>query len=486
MCEAPDETQFMTKKPSIITTERKCMKCEENAVLVIRIDDAFCRNCFVHYMTHKFRSAIGKGRLILYDEKVLLAYSGGHSSCAMLHLVQQGFLEHVHKKLRFFPHLVHIDEGAVTNQDLEERLCDYKEITSKLQSTGIPYDVVYLERVMSLDSEQLTKKPANSTIENCSGTKKEVRKTSGPVSDDSSTTEGCPCDRDMSNGMESLDINGLAGSLKKLLESAKTLTTKEDLLWQLRHQLLIEVARQRGCTKIMLADSGTLVSIRILANIAQGRGAALPLDTGFVDGRHGDINFVRPLKEFTKKEIVLYNKFHDVKSTFIPSLTTKVGSGASINLLTEEFVNALQEGFPSTISTICRTGEKLGTEGNSSQNKCLICKAPLDTSVPQASALNATNFSLSLSSTCKRTMSSKQPSSDDQCCGEGDGGCHGNTVNKIDMKDIEGLLCYGCRVTIRDVTDLNLLPSQIKAEVEKTIRRSKMKEEIEDFLLPDD
>ncbi|XP_033101545.1 cytoplasmic tRNA 2-thiolation protein 2-A-like [Anneissia japonica] len=496
MCEvsSSDDSQFMTKKSSISTTGRKCMKCEEKAVLLIRINDAFCRNCFIQYMTHKFRSAIGKGRLILYDEKVLLAYSAGHSSCAMLHLVQQGFLEHVHKKLRFIPYLAHIDEGAVTDQTADQRTARRQEIASRLQNTGIPFDIVSLEKVMSLmDGEYLTEEPIDlisSHNESSSDTKEaQVGDTCSQSSDPAtSSVAGCACADDLSNQMASLGINGLAGKLRKLIESTKTLTAKEDLLWRLRNQLLVKVARQRGCSKIMLADSGTLVSVRILANISQGRGAALPLDTGFIDRRLGDIAFIRPLKEFTKKEIVLYNNFHNVQSMFVPSLTTKAGSEASINLLTEEFVNGLQADFPSTVSTICRTGEKLGTDGSLSQDICLLCKASLDTSVPEASALNATNFSLSLSKTCRSKMARSQPSSGNQkqCCGEGDGSCQSNKISKITMEDVESHLCYGCRVTIRDVTDVNLLPTHLTAAVEKTARRSKMKEEIQEFLLPDD
>jgi cytoplasmic tRNA 2-thiolation protein 2 len=43
----------------------------------------------MHYAIHKFRSAFGKNKVVGYKEKVLLAFSGGASSRAMLHLVTE-------------------------------------------------------------------------------------------------------------------------------------------------------------------------------------------------------------------------------------------------------------------------------------------------------------------------------------------------------------------------------------------------------------
>ena len=48
-----------------------------------------CRNCFEAYCTHKFRMSFGKNRLVRDGEKALVAFSGGLSSTAMLHLVQE-------------------------------------------------------------------------------------------------------------------------------------------------------------------------------------------------------------------------------------------------------------------------------------------------------------------------------------------------------------------------------------------------------------
>jgi len=47
------------------------------------------RHCFLTRATHKFRSEFGKSRLVRDKEKVLVAFSGGPSSSAMVHLIEQ-------------------------------------------------------------------------------------------------------------------------------------------------------------------------------------------------------------------------------------------------------------------------------------------------------------------------------------------------------------------------------------------------------------
>ena len=46
-------------------------------------------SCFLARATHKFRSAFGKSRLVRDRERVLVAYSSGRASSAMVHLIEQ-------------------------------------------------------------------------------------------------------------------------------------------------------------------------------------------------------------------------------------------------------------------------------------------------------------------------------------------------------------------------------------------------------------
>lgn len=47
---------------------------------------------------------------------------------------------------------------------------------------------------------------------------------------------------------------------------------------------------------------------------------------GFSDLRFGDIVIVKPMRDYSAKEIAFYNRMFSVPSVFIPSLETKVSS----------------------------------------------------------------------------------------------------------------------------------------------------------------
>lgn len=96
---------------------------------------------------------------------------------------------------------------------------------------------------------------------------------------------------------------------------------------------------------------------------------------------------VKPMRDYSAKEIAFYNRMFAVPSVFLPSLETKVSSRhrtdqalgraggpapayvlvhgpvfvrqtpekASIQRLTESFVTKLQADFPSTVSTVYRS-----------------------------------------------------------------------------------------------------------------------------------
>ena len=46
-----------------------------------------------------------------------------------------------------------------------------------------------------------------------------------------------------------------------------------------RNQLLLAVARQHGFSKVVLGDTATLLSVRIMTDMAKGKGAQVSFDT---------------------------------------------------------------------------------------------------------------------------------------------------------------------------------------------------------------
>merc|ERR1711971_850418 len=123
----------------------------------------------------------------------------------------------------------------------------------------------------------------------------------------------------------------------------------------------------------------------------------------------------------------MFNNLFNVPSVFVPCLTTKGESGASIERLTEDFVTGLQADYQSTVPNIVRTSEKMGLP-NMNADRCPFCQSPVDTNTGSASALKAVEFSMSLSQpqpgAAQPNTESCDTSNSSACCGQGDGSCH--------------------------------------------------------------
>ncbi|XP_029464489.1 cytoplasmic tRNA 2-thiolation protein 2 isoform X2 [Rhinatrema bivittatum] len=485
------------------------MKCKESsAILIIRVGDAFCKVCFKEYFVHKFRAMLGKNRLIYPGEKVLLALSGGPASSSMLQQVQEGLSREAPKKLRFVPGLVYVDEGAVRGQNLKEREKTITEMELILKRSGFPYHIVCLEEVFNLPSSVVQRVSKDilevthdyktavdgfmcyqSQLENAASGSRTCCTEAWVQAQlpELSTKEPARQEPAAFTGMLHLPPPHTTQALNQLFSSLKSLTAKEELLQILRSHLIVHTARIQGYSKVMLGDSCTRLAVKLLTNISLGRGAFLAMDTGFSDSRHGDVVVVRPMREYSLKEISFYTKMFGVPTVFSPALNTKASDKGSIHQLTENFINKLQADFPSTVSTVYRTSEKLNVGGlnKDSATFCLFCLCPLDTQVGKASAFYAALVSERLSQKSSPDPPGKERCARSQeqseCCMKASA-----SSSSTLRSDFLNLLCYGCRVTAKELTTLDYLPHYIHCEADRRARRAAMKEEVQEFLLHDD
>uniref|UniRef100_A0A8C5LFY7 Cytoplasmic tRNA 2-thiolation protein 2 n=1 Tax=Jaculus jaculus TaxID=51337 RepID=A0A8C5LFY7_JACJA len=463
--------------------EQKCVKCAEGLpVVVIRAGDAFCRDCFKAFYVHKFRAMLGKNRLIFPGEKVLLAWSGGLSSSSMVWQVLEGLSQDSAKRLRFVPGIIYVDEGAACGQSPEDRAKTLAEVKLVLQSTGLPWHVVTLEEVFGLSpsvlrcaaqepagTEEAYKAAVDSFLQ-----KQHVLEAEGSSSVAQGSEQLC--------SPPSQDPPGMAGSptatqteaLSRLFNSVKTLTAKEELLQTLRTHLILHVARTHGYCKVMTGESCTRLAIKLMTNLALGRGAFLAWDTGFSDERHGDVVLVRPMRDHTLKEVAFYNRLFAVPSVFTPAIDTKAPEKASIHRLMEAFILKLQTQFPSTVSTVYRTSEKLvkaPREGCADGPRCLLCMCVLDIDAVDS----ATAFGAQTSSHLSQMLPVEAGLPTPSCCGAGEGQaqrCCRAVCGKEDMQAfVQEQLCYGCRVNMKDLSSLDPLPPYILAEAQLRTQR---------------
>ncbi|XP_068267780.1 cytoplasmic tRNA 2-thiolation protein 2 [Nyctibius grandis] len=446
---------------------RPCVKCGQgSAALVIRVGDAFCRGCFREYFVHKFRAVLGKNRVIFPGEKVLLALSGGAASSAMLRQVQEGLSRETAKRLRFVPGLIYVDEGAVRGQSPAQREQSLASVETLLRATGFPYHLAHLEQALELPPSILRPGPGGSG-EPSPSYKEAVEGfiqqqwqegdnggTSLPGLGNPDTPAGKP-------PAPRLPPAARTQELLRLFGAAETPTAREELLQMLRTHLILQTARTRGYAKVMTGESCTRVAIKLLTNLALGRGAFLAVDTGFLDDRHGDVLVVRPMREYAAKEIAFYNHFFGVPTVVTPPLPTKRRDKPSIHRLMERFLLGLQEDFPSTISTVYRTGEKLSpapAKASSESERCLLCLCALDIAGEEELALEP-------------TLIMEEPEL------EGNGCCQDTPAAGAESKAaFIPLLCYGCCLTFKELGPLATLPPYVRAEAQRRIRRAEMEQ----------
>lgn len=474
-------------------------------MVVIRVGDAFCRTCFHDYFVHKFRAMLGKNRCIYPGEKVLLAFSGGPASSSMVRQVQEGLSREAAKRLRFKPGILFIDEGAVCGQSSAQREEIRNQVEAILQATTFPYHILCLEEVFDLPTSVLrsvshdTTDHSHSYKEAVDGFIRQQRQQHDKVGDsvnlpeqlaeltvqDSSGREGEATPKARSPALSYTE------ELTRLFGAVKTLTAKEELLQTLRNHLILHVARTHQYAKVMTGESCTRVAVKLLTNLCLGRGASLAVDTGFSDSRHGDVLILRPMRGFSVKEIAFYNRLFGVPSIFVPALDTKATDNASIHHLIESFLYKLQSQFPSTVSTVYRTGEKLGVSPHDATadvpadlQRCLFCLCALDTNIVDGSSLQSTLLSEQL---CQKHPQPVRSS----CCGgaQDQANCCGSSLASGTTTPtvlLPPLLCYSCRLTVKDMSSSESLPAYIHSEAERRQRRAAMKQEIQEFLLEDD
>ncbi|XP_014797949.1 PREDICTED: cytoplasmic tRNA 2-thiolation protein 2 [Calidris pugnax] len=483
MCEAAeddggcgaDTAPARRRRLSAHSHPRPCMKCKQgSAALIIRLGDAFCRDCFHEYFVHKFRAMLGKNRVIFPGEKVLLAVSGGAASSAMVRQVQEGLSRETAKKLRFIPGLIYVDEGAVRGQSTAQREQNLASMETLLQATGFPYHLAHLEEALELPASILqpgpekSNKPNSSYKEAVEGFIQQQRQEGngdGGTLSPGLSTQDAPAG---SPATPRLPTAACTQELQQLFKAVETTTAREELLQMLRTHLIVQTARTKGYTKVMTGESCTRVAIKLLTNLSLGRGAFLAVDTGFVDNRHGDVMVVRPMREYMAKEIAFYNHFFNVPTVIAPPLPTKRHEKPSIHDLIERFLLGLQEDFPSTISTVYRTGEKLSpapAKASSESQRCLLCLCALDIAGEEELALEPTLI-----------VEETEP--------VGDGCCQDTPAAGAESKAaFIPLLCYGCRLTFKELGPLATLPPYVRAEAQRRILRAQMEQQSQEVPL---
>ncbi|KAJ2849136.1 Cytoplasmic tRNA 2-thiolation protein 2 [Coemansia brasiliensis] len=423
----------------------KCIKCKaaKPNVAIRRIQ--YCRQCFVKASVTKFRMAVGKSRkrVAWPRTKVLIAFSGGPSSSAMLRLaadLQNMELKGTDAMPPFLGAVVgHIDESCLFPSCPESNIC------AIAANSGIQLETLALEHVFLPTEDHLALLELVQTALAPGAAKEQLCVRLSKPAKDASCAE----------------------QLQTLFSNLKSPTDKEDMLQAIKTALLVQLARNSGCGAILLGDSATRTAVKAMALTGRGRGFSLPLEVGAESQWFQDIVAIRPMRDFVAKEIAFFNRWTRQPSAFVPTFTTAEHRRASINRLTEAFIVELDQDFASTVPTVCRTLQKLETRPDAlAAAPCLVCGMPAE---PDAHTWRT-----------RLTIDSNVPESTPD-------------TSENDTFDITSCLCYSCQTMLRHTAPGAQLPGFCSSRLHAAAAGSslvsenqdRLRKQIENFIISD-
>ncbi|CAK1539981.1 unnamed protein product [Leptosia nina] len=154
------------------------------------------------------------------------------------------------------------------------------------------------------------------------------------------------------------------------IRSNVSASTQVDFVSQITQNLWYHFAKEFGCNLIFTAETNTSLSTKLLSNIVLGRGSQIENDIGFADQRNSSIQIFRPMREITDEELDLYVKVKKL----IPVPNSNKNDNNTLQSVLSNFVADLQNHSPTTISTICKTADKIGSKSlHNCNKKCELC-----------------------------------------------------------------------------------------------------------------
>ncbi len=196
----------------------------------------------MEYFTHKFRSTIGKHKIIKNDETVLFAYSASGSCVAMLNLLAKGCTSgeeiHLKKRFTFKPSLLFVEDHK-----LFETGCDNlarKEFIQKVLNLVeySKFDVYFtlIENSIDEDTEHEGRAYFSKT-----------------------------CD---------LKFDDLKrDNFLEMLKNTQTDTSREEIIKRLRAKLINRISNELGIKKVLFGLNQSKLAVELLSNVAMGKGA---------------------------------------------------------------------------------------------------------------------------------------------------------------------------------------------------------------------
>ncbi|GAA5819955.1 hypothetical protein JCM3770_006095 [Rhodotorula araucariae] len=396
---------------------RECIRCKEPPTFTQR-GTAYCHSCFLQVLSGRFSRALEGARTVSAagfdayespeprprrkdrapdpDGKVVVAFSGGSSSRAVLELLRMSSLAapssatapsaavHAGARKKGKKHglpmppvfadceVVFVDESCVVPGTAPGHIAEIREIVT----TGTPFrfTALALEDVFS---------PAYSA-------------SADPL------VAGVSASLPLLPSRTSCPTPATARERLVALAAPLSPSGRASLLAALRHALLVAHARTQSARILLLGSTGTRLAIDVLAGMASGRGWSAGEDAGaeyvsrpVTGARGGEVLVVRPLALVSAREARYLCESEGLRHVDAPQPTEAAAErereqsakGRSIGALVEDFILSLDASFPSTAQTVVRTAHKFGLRSSAPEaHLCALCGAPAQ---PAAAAWRA-------------------------------------------------------------------------------------------------
>lgn len=349
-CDDCDVKATIVNEPNQV---KRCRKCNsERAFIVLDKIHVDCQKCFLESCNRKIRSTIGKSKLLKNNDPILIAFSGGPSSLALLDLMKNSMEFEARREQKFRPSIVHIDTQSVLDRNMESlRARRWHNIDELLAKTSLlcPGWPIYYTSVEMLFKCQ----PCHCNADGYEPKFSRYELHSKP------------------NDFILGDSNALANFWRNC-DKLDNLTDKQHFVQTSIIKLLSEISGEINSSFVseidkfrfvLVGSSASQLANDLLVNVILGHGSTIRSTVSVCDDRNrrAQVALMRPMRDFSKKEILFYLRARNIEHNYRvePNLITFADCKSSIQTLTEAFVGKLQLDYPSTCSTLLRTGNKM-------------------------------------------------------------------------------------------------------------------------------
>ncbi|KAF9450921.1 hypothetical protein P691DRAFT_773576 [Macrolepiota fuliginosa MF-IS2] len=370
---------LMTRRPKY-DRSKACVKCKSKTGNIVIRHAVYCKDCFFPLISLRFRRTLEphvNPTLDLHRRKglkasgnLLIGFSGGLGSTVLLDLVQKTYLAPRERQDGDqnpnggcpWPKVVvaHIDTSSVLTE-VQGESC---RIRGVVESYGAVFEYLPLRLEDAFDQ-------------------KWWRSVGGP--DFVHPTGLDIINEDMFLKLLSSNRTSPSSALNAYIASLPTQTAVASGIQALVRVLLLYTAVSTHASHLLLGTSLTSLSISLISSISQGGGYSIKEEAqeewsdNNEDGTDRTVRLVRPLREVGTKECTLWAWWNDLT---VIGKHRYSGGRQDISALTRDFIVGLEKDYPSTVSAIARTCNKLTTK-ESTNTKCLFCERPVQSGIQE-------------------------------------------------------------------------------------------------------